>query len=832
MARSPDAVAAAQDLPAPRHATLWASLVFAISTMLLAYPALAGKFLLAPWSDQYIAGYAFREFAAQSLRSGHGFPLWNPYLEGGLPYVAAMHGDIFYPTFLLRLVMPTDLAMTWEFPIHLFLCGLLTYLFLRAWRFGYYAALVGGLAYMLGGSIAGYASPGHDGKLFVSTMLPAALLLITRGVRDGRLWSWGGLALIVAFAGLSPHPQLFEYMLLLSGVFALYVAFAEHPGHGRLPTNVAVQRLALALGAVFLGIAITAIQYLPLWEYKPWSPRSAGHDFATAASYSFPIEETLNAYWPQFSGILDSYWGRNVIHYHSDYFGVIVLLLFGAAFGQFRHRGFRRFWIGVGIVSLLWAYGGYTPVFHLIIAIIPYTKYFRAPSTMIFETAFAVSVLAAIGMERVLAGRVGSKYILGWSIAAVVVAVLVSVGGYSAISSGLADGIDRLTGGVYGPGFFAQRADRNTSSAILGIWRSTVFLLFGAGVLWALAQKRIVAKQAAIALAVLLVADLWSIERFYWVFMQRASVLYAADPAVDAIKADIAKNGPGRVWTIDARLVGGYEVPRDPFFEDALMSHDLRVAIGYQGNALDRYEQLQASANVMQNATMPFVSPAFWRQENVRYLYTAAPDSVMTQVATQLKLSGPIAKLAGPVRNAAGSMVYAYKVPQDDPYAWVSTAIVKAPDEQSLSTVLDPRFVPASLAIADLSDTTVNALQIAAMPAASATTTTVKSYAPGAVDLDLSQPAKSGEALVVSENYFPGWSALVDGKPVHVTRMDFNLMGLALPAGARSIELRFDDAAYEIGKRVTIVTLILGLIAWLAGVVVDRRRGSPQPANG
>ncbi len=100
-----------------------------------------------------------------------------------------MHGDIFYPTFLLRMMLPTDIAMTWEFPIHVFLCGLFTYLFLRAWSFGFCGALIGGLAYMLGGSIAGYASPGHDGKLFVSTMLPLALLLLTRGIRDGRRWA-------------------------------------------------------------------------------------------------------------------------------------------------------------------------------------------------------------------------------------------------------------------------------------------------------------------------------------------------------------------------------------------------------------------------------------------------------------------------------------------------------------------------------------------------------------------------------------------------------------------------------------------------------------------
>src|SRR4051812_23005634 len=185
----PDPSTAAPSLPPPRFAVALVALIYAIATLTLAFPALGGAFLLNQRSDQYKAGYAFREFAASRLRSGQGFPQWNPFIEGGLPYIAAMHGDIFYPTFLLRMIMPTDMAMTWEFPIHVFLCGFFTFLFLRAWRFGFYSALTGGLAYMLGGSIAGYAGPGHDGKLFVSTMLPLALLLITRCIRDGRIWA-------------------------------------------------------------------------------------------------------------------------------------------------------------------------------------------------------------------------------------------------------------------------------------------------------------------------------------------------------------------------------------------------------------------------------------------------------------------------------------------------------------------------------------------------------------------------------------------------------------------------------------------------------------------
>ncbi len=64
-------------------------------------------------------------------------------------------------------------------------------------------------------------------------MLPAALLLLTRGIRDGARWSWGAIAIVVGLAVLSPHPQLLQYMLLTGGAFALYVAFADHgSGHG------------------------------------------------------------------------------------------------------------------------------------------------------------------------------------------------------------------------------------------------------------------------------------------------------------------------------------------------------------------------------------------------------------------------------------------------------------------------------------------------------------------------------------------------------------------------------------------------------------------------
>ena len=101
----------------------------------------------------------------------------------------------------------------------------------------------------------------------------------------------------------------------------------------KLPRAVAIKRLGAALGAVVVGLAIGAVQYLPVREYVSWSPRAGGlADYRVATSYAWNPEELLNVYLPQFSGMLDNYWGRNGIHLHSDYVGVVVLVLAGAAF--------------------------------------------------------------------------------------------------------------------------------------------------------------------------------------------------------------------------------------------------------------------------------------------------------------------------------------------------------------------------------------------------------------------------------------------------------------------------------------------------------------------
>ena len=786
---TPDLVRAAP--PAPRFALGWAALVYAACVLALGYPALGGGFLVSPHSDQMLAGYAFREFGASSLRSGQGFPLWNPYLYGGVPFVAAMAGDIFYPTFLLRMMLPTDVAMTWSFLLHLFLAGLFTYLFLRAMGLGFLPSLLGGAAYLMSGQIASLVSPGHDGKLYISALFPLMLWLVLRAIRGGRAWLWGVLALVTGLAVLTPHPQLLQYLLLFTGAFALFVAFSTLDGM-RLEQGVALRRLVLALGAVVLGAAIGAIQFLPVREYVAWSPRAGGlASYELATSYSQPPEELINVYLPQFSGILDSYWGRNFIHLHSEYMGVVVLLLAGAAFGAGvfgrRRRSVRWFWTGALVVAVLWALGGFTPFYHLVYALVPGTKYFRAPSTIFFVICFAAAVLAALGTERVLAGETRPRYAVGWVVAAALIALLATAGGFTGLASSLAS--ERAV----------EMAQANAQSVILGAWRSFLFVALAAGVLVLLARGKLAGSAAAAALTALVIVDLWSVERQYWNFSPPASVLYAPDPTIEYVKR---QPSPGRVLAVDfSRLA-----PRDPFLNgDALMVHRIRNVTGYHGNEIGRY---RAFLSEMGN-------PNFLRLANIKYLLTSADD---------VQIPG-LKKVVGPVQNAYGTTVYLYQFAEENPAAWVAPVIVKAPDEAVFATILNPAFDLSRAALFDTS-AAVRGEQITAVPPALALRASITRYDPGHISISVDGPSPPGAALIVSENYFPGWSARVDGKPASLGRADYSMIGVALPAGARQIDLSFYDPAYGTGKTVTLVALALAALLIVGGVVLERRRGA------
>ncbi len=789
MALLPDPTATSV-VPTPRSAWALALLTCVVGTMLLAYPALSGQFLVNIYSDQYIAGYSFREFGAQVLRATGGFALWNPYLFGGMPYVGAMHGDIFYPTALLRLAMPTDAAMTWGMILHYILGGYATWVFLRALGLSFFGALVGAVAYMLSGWNASYVNPGHDGKIFVGAMLPLALLFVLRGVRDGRRWAWGALSIVVGLGMLSPHPQLMQYMLMGTGIFALYVAFGMGADSPARPD--ALRRLGLALGAVVLGFAISAIQYLPVMEYTPFSPRAGGRDYAFGTSFSFPVVELVNTLIPEFTGILDKYWGPNRIHHHSEYIGAAVWLLVVAAFRTKARSRHTLFFGAFTLVFTLWALGGETPFYQLIYALVPGTKFFRAPSTVFFVATFAMAVLAGLGADSLLTRAPSRRFVIA---GAGGIGLLVLLG-----ASGALTGIAAAFAAVD----VAPLVDANAGDLRSGALRAMAFAAAALLVVWLRGQGRLSVAAAGWSLVAVVVVDQVTVLTQYWRFLPPASRSFASDPAIEYMKT-AARTNPGRVIDMP---IDGTGLPRDPELKySGLMAHGIRQAAGYHGNELRRYDDLLG----VEEGNAQLGNPNFWALANVRFFLTDAASFPIPEAK----------KVVGPVKDAHGSTIYLYELPGDNRAAWVAPAIIKAADSVTLTTVLDPRFPVHSVAIfSDSAD--VQVVQLEAPPAPLVLPVTITRYDPGAISLTLGAPAPAGSALVVSENFYPGWTATVDGKPATAARAMYSLIGVPLPAGARSVELRFGSASYERGKLITLVSLALALVLLTGGLLTGR----------
>jgi hypothetical protein len=74
--------------------------------------------------------------------------------------------------------------------------------------------------------------------------------------------------------------------------------------------------------------------------------------------------------------------------------------------------------------------------------------------------------------------------------------------------------------------------------------------------------------------------------------------------------------------------------------------------------------------------------------------------------------------------------------------------------------------------------------------------------------------------VVVSQAWFKGWSATVDGSSVPLVRADGLILGAPVTAGHHRIEFRYRPPAMVAGIVVSAVTTV-GLVAW---AVVDQRR--------
>jgi len=135
----------------------------------------------------------------------------------------------------------------------------------------------------------------------------------------------------------------------------------------------------------------------------------------------------------------------------------------------------------------------------------------------------------------------------------------------------------------------------------------------------------------------------------------------------------------------------------------------------------------------------------------------------------------------------------------------------------AMLATLDPAFDPQHTAIVE---------QGPALQGDGESTLEVRAYGPNRAEFVVKTSAPG--LFILSDTYYPGWEAFIDGAPAPLIRTDAIFRGVLVPAGEHHLTLRYRPAAFRVGLGLAgaAVVLLIGLQLRL-----KQERASLNPAN-
>ncbi|MEO0115272.1 MAG: YfhO family protein [candidate division WOR-3 bacterium] len=775
-------------------------LILLVLPLILFRDFLAGAKMLFGSDFIYSGGYVARQFLASYINKHHSIPLWLPHIYSGLPTVGAFLGDIFYPLSLfLRLFMSVHLAWTYTFVFQIFLAGLGTYLFLKELKIPSTAAFVLALAYMFSGSVVSNTHEGHDGRLICTTMLPLVLFFLERGMNSKRFYNFLLSGTMLGLQFLSGHIQQAYYTGLIVIIYFLFRLISD------FRYNKDERRFALlgklvgffVLTAIFTACLVT-IQYLPVYENLPNGMRGQTRGYEFATSWAMGPEETFDLITPRFSGGLDHYWGRNPFKHHTEYLGILPLILALVGIIFCWREQFTKFFFGLLIFTLLMAWGGHTPFYYLPYYLLPGINKFRAPSLIFFTTAFSIVTLAGIGL-KFLIGEIKdikrvSKFLI-WVVGIGIGFLIITLIGQSGIVS-LLSAITRSD---------PNRISANYSNFQTGMIIAVLFIIINSGLIHFLVKRRLKLLIFAITAGLVLLIDSWLVVTKYIKPYPAPNESFAPDEVVNFLAKDTSYYRVFPLYYID--LATG--VNKSDM--GLLWLYNIQSVGGQHPNPLQNYmDFVGIEKSVMFSLPPNLLYRNFLNLLNVKYIVTVPlPEDIgkfppQTQQMIQLLrqyISLPGLSLVHLTQKAA-----IYRNDSLLPRVFLVPRFEVLKDKDAvLNRLKDNSFDPRKVVILDEQPTGIMNLADSVQG-----TVRIIDYDPNRITIEAD--LQNAGFLVLSENYHPDWKASVNGKKVTVYRAYHTLRAIYLESGKHTVTFTCDSKSYRLGKTLTILASIFLVI--------------------
>lgn len=345
------------------------------------------------------ADYVGRRLAALDL------PLWNPHLCAGLPILAIAQTAVLYPGTWLYGFIPASQALPLLMLVQCLAGGGFTALYLRALGLGPVASGTGGVLYVASCMLGQTFWPP---QVSVLLWLPWQLLCVEK-LLTGTGWRWWvGLVAGVALQILAGFPQLAAYSLLLVVPYA-GARLLKRSGTGALPTRCVGGRIG---AAVLLGFGIASAQLLPTWELVNEGDRAETlsarevHYLAGAVSSQQALRSSVDPA-PKFPAFDFGDGGH--------YLGIATLILFAVGVGC-APGSVSIPLIALGALGLLLGdgYRGVAGPLYEGFASLPILGSFRTPERLRLLSLVAVVVIACVGLDALGRGFAGVRRYRLW----------------------------------------------------------------------------------------------------------------------------------------------------------------------------------------------------------------------------------------------------------------------------------------------------------------------------------------------------------------------------------------------------------------------------------
>lgn len=142
----------------------------------------------------------------------------------------------------------------------------------------------------------------------------------------------------------------------------------------------------------------------------------------------------------------------------------------------------------------------------------------------------------------------------------------------------------------------------------------------------------------------------------------------------------------------------------------------------------------------------------------------------------------------------------------------------------TLDLMRDPLFDPARRGVVEGEPLRVNREPVSVGADVTVEADVVMtSYAPERVEMRLDAAAPA--LLILTDSYYPGWQATLDGEAVTIYEADLLFRGVFVPEGEHQLVLRYEPVSWARGRVVSLITLIF----WLSLVSVQLFRPAVKP---